>query len=53
MGCAEGWQYNEDEINGTCTSCGTPTVDGQAIEGCDWSPVICETCGEAPCDGSC
>jgi len=28
-------------------------VDGQAPYGCHWSPVICQTCGDAPCDESC
>ena len=51
--CSEGWYYEDDEINGECPDCGTPTADGHAESGCYWSPVICGTCGYAPCDGSC
>ncbi len=53
MMCSEGWYYQESEINGECPECGTPTVGGIAYEGCCWSPVSCELCGYAPCDGSC
>jgi len=51
--CCDGWKYDESEINGVCPKCGTPTVDGKAVEGCNYSPVICDECGDAPCDGSC
>lgn len=43
--CADGWDYGEPN--------GEPTVDGVAATGCLWSPVTCDTCGAAPCDGSC
>ena len=43
----------EGEPNGICPECGEPTVDGESIEICAWSPVECEVCGYAPCDGSC
>ena len=49
--CADGWDYGEP--NGECPHCGEPTVDGVAATGCLHSPVTCETCGAAPCDGSC
>lgn len=53
MGCCSSSGYSESEINGECPDCGAPTVDGDAYERCGYSPVICETCGNAPCDGSC
>lgn len=49
--CSENWDYGEP--NGTCENCGEATVDNAAVIGCCWSPVICETCGDAPCDESC
>lgn len=51
--CSEGTHYEDEEVNGTCPACGEPTVDGIAQHICDWSPVECEICGDAPCDGSC
>ena len=53
MGCCEGWSSAPDEIDGECPDCGESTVEGLAAEGCDWSPVVCETCGSRPCDESC
>jgi hypothetical protein len=29
------------------------TVDGEAVDGCVWSPVLCQKCGWRPCDDSC
>ena len=54
--CCDGWNFVEEdgaEINGKCPDCGMATVDGSAYKGCNYSPVICETCGDAPCDLSC
>ena len=51
--CCEGWSYPDSAVNGECPDCGCPTVDGEAQYGCAYSPVICETCGDAPCDESC
>jgi hypothetical protein len=51
--CSDGWDLGRENVNGTCHKCGTDTVDGQAVEGCNWSPVLCEECGDAPCDLSC
>lgn len=51
--CCEGWYTPEVEINAECPDCGEPTVDGEAPNGCHYSPVVCETCGSRPCDGSC
>lgn len=41
------------EFNGECPDCGSDTVDGESIDICTYSPVICNTCGWAPCDESC
>lgn len=51
--CCDGWQYEEEDINGECEFCGTLTVDGEAFEGCFYSPVTCKECGARPCDMSC
>lgn len=51
--CCDGHYYDDDEIDGECPDCGTPTCDGSAQEVCCYSPIGCETCGSAPCDGSC
>ena len=46
-------QIDMGDPNGECPDCGTPTVDGEAAVGCNYSPCECETCGWRPCDGSC
>ena len=51
--CSDGDYYSEDEADGVCKECGGPTVNGVSLEHCNWSPVECEECGYAPCDGSC
>ena len=53
--CCDGWNYKDEDVDGECPECGMPTVEGEAQYGCgcNWSPVTCETCGYAPCDGSC
>jgi len=43
----------ESKSNGICPNCGEETVDGESKEICGYSPVLCETCGNAPCDESC
>lgn len=53
MSCCDGTDFREEEINGECPDCGNPTVDGEAFECCHYSSTECETCGWAPCDGSC
>ena len=51
--CCDGWDNSED-IAGECPDCGGPVDDeGDAVVGCHWSPVVCDTCGDRPCDGSC
>lgn len=52
-GFCDGWDLGDENINGKCPNCGEDTVDGRAVYGCNYSPVICETCGNAPCDDSC
>ena len=49
--CCDGW--DEGEPNGECHKCGTPTVDGVAATGCNYSPTLCDECGDSPCDLSC
>lgn len=49
--CCDAW--NEGKPNGECPKCGAPTVDGIAATGCNYSPVQCDKCGDAPCDQSC
>ena len=51
--CCDGWEYDEEQINGVCPDCGIDTVDGHAFTGCNYSSVDCETCGSAICDDSC
>jgi hypothetical protein len=53
MTCCASSEFKCEEINGSCPVCGEPTVDGDAYESCFYSPVACEECGNAPCDGSC
>ncbi len=51
--CCSGWEYPDEEVDGECPDCGGPTVEGEAQSGCSYSPVLCKTCGDRPCDGSC
>ena len=51
--CCAANEYHESEINGECEKCGERTVDGDAFDTCSFSPVECDECGWAPCDGSC
>ena len=51
--CCDNTGYKEKEIDGECSNCGEPTVGGDAYDQCYYSPVECETCNFAPCDGSC
>ena len=52
-GCCDGWSSMLKEVNGECPECETPTVDGEAAYGCNWSPFTCTTCGYRGCDDSC
>ncbi len=53
MMCCDGW--SEDcKVELFCPDCGEPVdEEGNALSGCNYSPTTCETCGAAPCDGSC
>ena len=53
--CCDLWDYSSDvEEERYCDECGSLiNKDGCAVFGCNYSPVICEKCGSAPCDQSC
>lgn len=56
MVCCDWWDIAKEEnleINGVCSYCGEDTINGRANTGCNYSPVVCDECGSAPCDGSC
>ena len=58
MMCCDGWNnypknYRNEDI-AECPDCGEDVdADGAAMSGCNWSTVLCDTCGSAPCDLSC
>ena len=55
MSCCDGWDHTDDakEIK-ECPVCGELVdEDGDALTGCNYSPVACRECGDAPCDQSC
>jgi len=50
--CADEW--DDGPAVGECPDCGIEVNKyGDAVNGCNYSPVQCETCGSAPCDQSC
>lgn len=50
--CCDGW-YGNTPV-GECPDCGEEIdVYGDAVTGCFHSPIICETCGSAPCEEYC
>lgn len=56
--CADGWYNREENIPEDqrmyCPECGEEVdSDGDAVQGCHYSPCECDTCGSRPCDGSC
>ena len=56
--CCDGWDYYSENYKAEdiakCLDCGGDVnSDGYAMSGCNYSPVLCETCGSAPCDQSC
>lgn len=53
MCCEPRNNLSYDDQNGECPDCGSPTVNGDAIDACVYSAIECETCGSSPCDGSC
>jgi len=42
-----------DGEEGECPDCGALTYGGYSAEICGYSPIMCNTCLDAPCDGSC
>lgn len=48
-----GEENDVSEPDGVCPECEAETIDGIAIKNCFYSPIICEVCQDAPCDGSC
>lgn len=36
-----------------CKDCGSTTYGGYSEDICGYSPVLCKSCGDAPCDLSC
>lgn len=55
MGCCAPVEVDDTDIAYTCPDCGEPVnADGQCVyDNCAYSSVICELCGDAPCDYSC
>ena len=53
MACCDPIYTDEADNDGECPDCGVDTCDGDAAEGCNYSPIECETCGWCPCDLSC
>ena len=59
MPCAD--RHNLEEriikggVAGKCPKCEQRTMDGEAIGEfqCGYSEVLCEWCGDSPCDESC
>lgn len=43
-----------EECSEECSECfGLVDADGYSRDVCVYAPTMCETCGSAPCDGSC
>lgn len=57
MCCSSIWEGKRETLEKfpICDDCQCAHVDedGEAVEGCSYSPIACETCGWRPCDGSC
>ncbi|MDQ0996930.1 hypothetical protein QFZ34_002112 [Phyllobacterium ifriqiyense] len=57
MCCCAIWEGTREALEKfpICEDCQGAHVDegGNALEGCGYSPVECNTCGWRPCDGSC
>ena len=51
--CCSASGYSESEINGECSDCKEPTIDGDAYYNCSYSSTECKTCGTSYCDQSC
>lgn len=53
--CCDPIIVEDKEVTGTCPECDNDiNKEGQTVyDGCSYSPVQCETCGDQPCDWSC
>ena len=52
--CCDNSGCSEAEVVGECPDCGEPVdKDGWTHNHCNYSPVDCQTCQHAYCDGSC
>jgi hypothetical protein len=52
--CCSGIEWEPEELpDGECPVCGEETRGGEAYRQCHYSPVVCDECNWAPCDGSC
>lgn len=51
--CCDTSGFRIEEVDGSCETCGEPTVDGDAYENCGYSPKECTDCGYSPCNLSC
>lgn len=52
--CAEPMNDPYMPVVDQCPDCGADVdSDGDSVTRCAYSEVQCETCGDAPCDGSC
>jgi len=53
--CCDPIPARPSETVGVCPACGEPVdADGDStLEGCVYSPSVCKTCGDCPCDQSC
>lgn len=53
MSCCDNANWEGVPV-GECPACGADIdKDGDATEICCYSPVDCDVCGSASCDGSC
>lgn len=55
MSCCDPIAANPEDTVGKCPKCDCDVdKDGASTEeGCCWSPVVCDLCGDKPCDQSC
>lgn len=54
MSCFGAMEYEDNEPHSLCKDCGAGVdEDGVSVSICVYSPVSCQTCGDAPCDKSC
>ena len=53
MSCFGQDSYKEPVV-GDCDECGAQVdEDGDAVDNCCYSPVVCKKCNWQPCDESC